>query len=146
MPQAFFERLSLEDRGAGRIDIWIASLTLLPHYGLFGAGWNNFIVAYSNIAGNAPRFHGFTEGSHNIYVGMLIEVGAVGLTFLLLAFRSQLREARAWRVAVYEAACWGMVCMGFSLDVVWRKSFWMCWILLAMAVAAERGKNHEESA
>jgi len=134
MPQSFFIRLALNDRGAGRFDIWTASMDLVPRYGLLGAGWNNFIVAYTEIAGHASTFRGYTKGSHNIYVGMLIEVGIIGLTFLLLAFRSQLREARTRLVVPYEAACWAMLVMGFTLDVVWRKSFWFTWILLAMAV------------
>jgi len=143
MPQSFFARLALEDRGAGRFDIWAASLGLLPHYGIFGAGWNNFIVVYTNIAGDAPKFHGYTEGSHNIYLGMTIEVGIIGVVFLLSAFRSQLREVRQ-RIAVpYEAACWAMLVMGITLDIIWRKSFWMPWILLAMAVRARDGKETE---
>jgi O-antigen ligase len=134
MPQSFFTRLALNDRGAGRFDIWTASMDLVPRYGLLGAGWNNFIVAYTDIAGHASTFRGYTKGSHNIYVGMLIEVGIIGLTFLVLAFRSQLREARTRLVVPYEAACWAMLIMGFTLDIVWRKSFWFAWILLAMAV------------
>jgi hypothetical protein len=72
---------------------------------------------------------------------MLIEVGIIGLTFLLLAFRSQLREARNRFLVPYQAACWGMVVMGLTLDIVWRKSFWFCWILLAMAV---RVRSYDE--
>jgi O-antigen ligase len=133
MPHQFFTRLAVADRGAGRFDIWTASMAAVPHYGLIGAGWNNFTVAYAEVAGNAPRFYGYTRGSHNIYLGMLIEVGIIGLAFLLLAFRSQLREARHRLLVPYEAACWGMVVMGLTLDIVWRKSFWFAWILLAMA-------------
>ena len=143
MPQSFFSRLGLSDRGAGRIDIWIASIDLVPRYGLFGAGWNNFIVAYSDIAGHAPSFRGYTRGSHSIYVGMLIEVGAIGLTFLLLAFRSQFREAKSRELIAYSAACWAMVVMGLTLDIVWRKSFWFSWILLAMAVRLRASRNPE---
>ncbi|HXY13059.1 MAG TPA: O-antigen ligase family protein [Terriglobales bacterium] len=141
MPQAFFARLGLSDRGAGRVDIWTASMDLVPRYGLFGAGWNNFIVAYSGIAGHAASFRGFTRGSHSIYVGMLIEVGAVGLMFLLLAFRSQLREGKTRELLPYAAACWAMVVMGITLDVVWRKSFWFAWIILAMAARLHESKK-----
>jgi hypothetical protein len=116
MPHTFFVRLALPDRGAGRFDIWLASLGLLPRYG-------------------------FTRGSHSVYLGMLIEVGIIGLTFLLLAFRSQFREARNRFLVPYLAACWGMVVMGLTLDIVWRKSFWFCWILLAMAV---RVRSYDE--
>ncbi len=143
MPHTFFERLSLVDRGAGRVDIWIASLAIVPRYGILGAGWNNFVVAYTTVAGEAPHFYGYTRGSHNIYLGMLIETGIVGLAFLFLAFRSQLREARHRFLVPYEAACWGMLVSGFTLDIVWRKSFWFCWILLAMAVRYQREKPAE---
>jgi len=143
MPQTFFSRLGLSDRGAGRVDIWAASMDLVPRYGLFGAGWNNFIVAYSGIAGHAPSFRGYTRGSHSIYVGMLIEVGGIGLTFLLLAFRSQLREGRSRELVPYAAACWGMIVMGITLDIVWRKSFWFSWIILAMAVRLRADRDEE---
>lgn len=147
MPQSFFTRLTLNDRGAGRFDIWSASMDLVPSYGLFGAGWNNFVVVYTDIAGHASTFRGYTKGSHNIYVGMLVEVGIVGLTFLLLAFRSQLREARSRLLIPYEAACWAMLVMGFTLDIVWRKSFWFAWILLAMAVRmrSQRMRTHDDA-
>jgi O-antigen ligase len=143
MPQAFFTRLGLSDRGAGRIDIWMASMDLVPHYGLFGAGWNNFVVVYSGIAGHAPSFRGFTRGSHSIYVGMLVEVGIVGLMFLLLAVRSQLREARPRELVPYAAACWAMLVMGITLDIAWRKSFWFSWIVLAMAVRLHARRDEE---
>jgi len=145
MPHSFFMRLGLSDRGAGRLDIWIASMYLLPHYGWFGAGWNNFIVAYTGIAGHAPSFRGYTRGSHSIYVGMLVEVGIVGLTFLLLAFGSQLRKAGLRKLIPYEAAGWAMIVMGFTLDIVWRKSFWFAWILLAMAVRLENENQAQEA-
>jgi O-antigen ligase len=150
MPHSFFTRLGLSDRGAGRLDIWMASMNLLPRYGLLGAGWNNFIVAYAQIAGHAPSFRGYTRASHNIYIGMLVEVGIIGLIFLLLAFRSQLREAGAreagTRVLIpYEAACWAMLAMGLTLDIVWRKGFWFTWILLAMAVRLRSESMIEET-
>jgi len=143
MPHTFFIRLGLSDRGAGRLDIWTASMDLVPRYGLFGAGWNNFVVAYSGIAGHAASFRGYTRGSHSIYVGMLIEVGIVGLLFLLLAFRSHLREAKARDLLPYVAAGWAMVVMGVTLDIVWRKSFWFAWIILAMAVRLRNSANEE---
>lgn len=138
LPHSFYERLTLSDRGAGRFDIWTASLGLIPHYGLFGAGWNNFVVIYNQVAGGAPKFHGFSQGAHNIYLGTLLEVGVIGLGILLVAFRAQLRDARSLALLPYAAACWGMLTMGITLDVVWRKSFWLCWILLAMATRIQQ--------
>ena len=145
MPQEFFSRLSLADRGAGRFDIWMASLQLLPRYAWLGAGWDNFPIAYTSVSGSAPHFHGYFKGSHSIYLGMLVEEGIVGLSFLLLAFRSHLREASQKSLIPYEAACWGILAMGFTLDIVWRKYFWVCWALLAMAARALPSAYDENS-
>lgn len=145
MPQSFFQRLSLVDRGAGRIDIWIASLKLLPHHGFVGAGLGNFEVAYVSVSGSAPVFHGLTRAAHNIYLGMTVELGIIGLAFLLFAFRDQLRVASRYPLLPFEAACWGMLAAGLTLDVVFRKFFWLCWILLAIAARLSRHARAETS-
>lgn len=146
MPQSFFQRLSFADRGAGRMDIWIAGLELLPHYGFVGAGLGNFAIAYSSVAGSAPVFHGLTRAPHSIYLGMTVELGIIGLAFLLFALRDQLREASRRPVLAYEAAAWGVLAAGFTLDVVFRKFFWLCWILLAAASRVSRNVISEDPA
>jgi putative inorganic carbon (HCO3(-)) transporter len=133
MPNSFFERVTLFDRGGPRLDIWTASLGLLPEHGLLGAGLGNFSIAYYSVAGNASVFHGLIRDAHNIYLGIAVEVGIVGLTFLFLAFREQLRHAGHYSVLPYQAACWGMLAAGLTLDVMFRKFFWLCWILLAIS-------------
>lgn len=145
MPHEFFVRLALADRGAGRLDIWIASLSLLPRYWLMGAGWNNYLVAYADVAGNAPKFHGYTEGAHNMYLGTFVELGFLGLTFLFLAFRAQLRRAYSRSLVPFEAACWGMLAMGLTLDIAFRKYFWFSWIMLALAERAQSSRFEESS-
>src|SRR5581483_7656422 len=137
MPHSFYERLSAADRGAGRLDIWIAGFQLVGRHGLVGAGLGNFATAYNSVAGSAPNFQGYNRVSHSIYLGTTVELGIVGLILLVLAFRAQLRDTSRHSLVPYHAACWGMMVMGLTLDVVWEKNSWWCWILTAMAVHAQ---------
>ncbi len=147
LPNLFFTRLqdAVSSRGAGRFDIWIAALQAVWRHGLWGAGLENFPTAYTDVAGAAPTFGGFGRSSHNMYLGMIVELGIGGFLCLAYAMRSQLHDAsRArenmprtsqCRLIAYQAACYAMLVSGLSLDIVWRKSFWLCWILLAMATS-----------
>jgi O-antigen ligase len=145
MPSSFFDRLSLTDRGGPRMDIWTASLGLLPHHGLLGAGLGNFSVAYYSVAGSATGFHGLNRASHNIYLGTTVELGIIGLAFLFFAFREQLRNACNYTLLPYQAACWGMLAAGLTLDVVFRKFFWLCWILLAISTSLSKNNGSDTS-
>ena len=146
VPRAFFERFwsASASGGAGRVPIWIAGLEALKHFWVQGAGVNNFPQAYSAYAGFAPTFRGFGAASHNIYLGTWVELGIVGLTFFLLAIRSQLRAVRPAHddfdplLVGSEAAAWAILVAGFFIDIVWRKYFWFSWILLAVATQLPR--------
>ncbi len=150
MPSLFFSRFqeSEASRGAGRLDIWEAGARVLTHYGVIGAGLDQFPVAYQQYAGTARVFRGYNRAAHNIYLCMWVETGLVGMYFLFRAFGSHFRAARRLhapirkllpsRLASYEAACWGMLTAGFFLDIMWRKGFWLSWTLLAMAVQVRR--------
>ena len=141
VPETFFHRFgqAAATGGAGRIPIWIAGLEMLKHYWLLGAGINNFSVAYSSYAGFAPVFKGYGRAAHNIYLGTWVELGMVGIALLLLAVRSQFRDVARARVEFdpifvgSEAACWAILVAGFFLDVLWRKYFWLSWILLTIS-------------
>ena len=92
-PSLFFQRLfsAVDSGGAGRTDIWKAGFVAFQHYPIFGAGLGNFPAAFDRFAGEAPRFEGYGRGSHNIYLGVSVELGIIGLLLLLLALRQQLR-------------------------------------------------------
>lgn len=146
VPESFFHRFgqAAATGGAGRISIWIASLEMLKHYWVLGAGINNFSVAYSSYAGFAPVFKGYGRAAHNIYLGTWVELGVVGIALLLLAVRSQFREVQRAHLefdpisVASEAACWAVLVAGFFLDVLWRKYFWLSWILLTISTQIGR--------
>src|SRR5262249_5151238 len=136
LPQLFFARLAsgLGSHGEGRFDIWWVGLRLLGDWGILGAGLANFPVVYNKYAGYAPVFQGFGRAPHNIYLGIAVELGVVGLLLLIGAVWSEMRAARPFigsRCTAYspletacEAACWGMLVMGLSIDILWLKAFW----------------------
>jgi O-antigen ligase len=137
MPDLFFERLQLmlEGSGAGREDIWANGLKAMEHSGVMGAVFGVGLDSFASTAfGRAP---------HNIYLGMLVEVGVVGLVLLFGAMVSQLRSVGLKRrgsftwssiyLAAIESACFGVLVVGFFGDIVWRKHFWFLWALLPIA-------------
>jgi O-antigen ligase len=150
MPDQFFRRIGMpyETASAGRLDIWWVGIQTLREYGIVGAGLNNFTFAYDEYA---HGFLGYSRGSHNIYLGMWVELGIVGLVFMMSAIISQLRSVRLWRrrsrekndpiVLAVECACYGVLASGLFLDIVWRKAFWLPWILLAIGVRAFNASN-----
>lgn len=142
MPDQFVRRFAMpfEAASAGRIDIWRIGLQALREYWIVGAGLSNFGFAYDEYA---HGFLGYSRGAHNIYLGMWVELGIVGLFFMIAAIISQLDSVRRWRrkpggkrsaygLAV-ACACFGMLASGFFLDIVWRKAFWFPWILLSLS-------------
>jgi hypothetical protein len=64
------------------------------------------------------------------------------MLFLFAAVRSHLRSfpqpirnnLTSARLVAFEAACWGMMVAGFTLDILWRKSFWFVWALSVVAM------------
>jgi O-antigen ligase len=155
MPAMFFTRWddSRTWSGAGRVGIWMAAAHMLQHYGVAGAGLDNFTVAYNQYAGATSAFEGYGRNAHNIYLTTWGELGIVGLGLLLMAGRTQLRAAaRAAKRSMVsrmvasvpcEAACWAMLASGFFLDILWRKVFWFSWGLLAVVLRMQQSNASE---
>jgi hypothetical protein len=148
MPRLFFERMqeATTSRVSGRQDIWLVGIHSLQSYGAFGAGTDNFSRAYEKYAGTALFFAGDQRDAHNIYLCTAVEFGIVGLLFLFNAVRSHMQAfpgtprngPTSSRLVAFEAACWGMLVAGFSLDLLWRKAFWFVWALSLIAIQIER--------
>jgi O-antigen ligase len=140
VPASFFSRFEKAGAsgGAGRIPIWTVGVEALKHFWVQGAGVDCFPAAYTLYAGSGPEFTGFDRASHNIYLMTAVELGIVGLILLLLAIRAQFRVVRHApgrfdpMLVASEAACWALLVSGFFLDTIWRKYFWLSWILLTL--------------
>jgi O-antigen ligase len=145
MPSIFFVRFqqATENGGAGRLDIWRVGLAAFRHYGAFGAGLRNFPFAYTKYAGEATHYKGTYRDPHNIYLGIAVETGVIGLLFFGGAVWAQLRTVSRlknrlginnWVVAT-EAAAYGLLAFGFFGTILWDKSFWFAWMLLTAAIS-----------
>jgi O-antigen ligase len=148
MPQVFFERMqgAASSRISGRQDIWQIGIHSLKSYGAFGAGLENFQHAFQRYAGTSRFFAGDQRTSHNIYLCVSVELGILGVLFMFLAVRSHLRAfprptkniLTSAQLVAFEAACWGMLISGFSVDILWRKAFWFVWALSVGAIHLQR--------
>jgi O-antigen ligase len=137
LPQEFFNRLDPDmdanALSAGRMNIWRVGLDAFYQNGITGVGLSNFHTIH--LEGRAP---------HNIYLGLLVEVGIVGVVIMMAAILSHLGAAKIWQrksptgahgqILAILAACLGMLAAGFFLDIIWRKAFWLPFMLLAMSV------------
>jgi O-antigen ligase len=145
MPSLFFTRLTeaAATGGAGRLDIWLVGWQLVKHYGLVGAGLNNFPAVYSLYAGYAPQFRGFARDPHNVYLRVIVEFGIIGVALFLKAvvvdlWRKPTSRApgstpgNLWLVGC-EAAAWSILTFAVFGNLLWEKSFWLIWIMLAFA-------------
>jgi O-antigen ligase len=148
MPQLFFERMqeASTSRMSGRQDIWQIGIHSLKSYGAFGAGLENFPYAFEKYVGTSRFYVGHQRSSHNIYLTASVEFGILGMLFLFGAVRSHLRAFPrptkdiliSAKLVSFEAACWGMLIAGFSVDILWRKSFWFAWALSVGAIQVQR--------
>ncbi len=146
LPETFFERLSesYETGGAGRLDIWNAGFEALKHYWFIGAGLDNFPQAYYDFG---PTFELNKYGPHNIYLGTAVELGIVGSFCLIMTVYKHYALIRRSYEYDYDstslrAALFGLLVGGFFLDVIWRKSFWLIWILIMMLNSVKKENSY----
>lgn len=151
LPSRFYGRLGNAQAtgGAGRLYIWEVGLEAFKHYGLIGAGEQNFPRAYSQYLGAGSRVYSYGNAdSHNSYLAVSVELGIVGLGLMCLALRSSLKAARIASnqrqiisTVAFEAACWAMLVSTFFVSMLWRKAFWLPWILLALASRVKKDEQ-----
>ena len=155
-PSFFFQRMqqALTDRGDGREDIFFVGVQIVKHYPILGVGLDNFKAGYAKFAGFAPIFRGFDRDPHNIYLQVWAELGIIGLALFLTAIIWQLRELHLanrgrrgppnFILVAIEAACWALLVHGFAANLLWRKQFWLVWILAALATQLRRSPETAE--
>jgi O-antigen ligase len=158
MPKVFFHRLgNMESSGgSGRIYIWKAGFEAFKHSPVMGAGLNNFPAVYDRYAGYAaPIFNGFGRDPHNIYLGMAVDGGLIGLALFLMVVDSQRRTiAQCRKIAgasrnlliACEGALWGTLAFAMTGNILWNKVFWLLWILLALTIRVVQNDGEEHSA
>lgn len=156
LPHTFVERLgsivTLSDRAAGRVDIWLVAVQIIRSHPVFGVGLGGFAKAFDRHVSETPGMSleiGRGRASHNILLNVQSELGIVGLVlFVILAgmtLRSGLAAVVNWRrvgsaqTASLALAIWlsavGILVTGLFLDVQYWKLFWL---LLALPEVMRR--------
>lgn len=150
-PELFFDRIltAYQSGGAGRVDIWQVGLEAFKHYWLFGAGLDSFAAVYGQFSyGLTDYYLAGPKVAHNIFLQVGVEFGVVGLAIMLAAFVKHYRYIRDIAVNLNDESVWLGACLigtfaqGMFLGILWNKSFWLLWILIALYgnFAATRGQ------
>lgn len=145
---AVVSRFRADDRGAGRFDIWLVGWTAMKHYAVVGAGLGNFSVVYNDYAGAGHQLYMKQENnSHNIYLEVAVEEGTIGLLLFLMTVKTQFKVLSNYRkrlsgspvmLVACEAGFCGILVAGFFGDILWDKTFWITWVLLAFAITLQK--------
>lgn len=158
LPDLFFQRVgsSVASRAEHRFDVWRVGFEALKRYFVFGAGLSNFPVAYTQFAGYAPVFQGLNRSPHNVFLGVWVEMGILGISTLLAAIVAQVRdlkrlvkrcEKRFFAEAVaFEAGYVAVLVHALVLALMWRKSFWVAAMMASAFVALRRDISDEQPA
>jgi O-antigen ligase len=123
---------ALSTGGAGRTDIWTIGLRIFDSAPWTGVGLANFQIANTpelarEVTISARSGTAVTSlVAHNIVIGTLAELGAVG-TVLLGVFLIPLALRRGWgpEAAVVQAALASLVIVALFIDLTGRKEFWL---------------------
>lgn len=140
VPEIFFNRWSVavESGGDSRIDIWLVGLKSLTKYWVFGVGNNNFSNAYNEFIHYAKNPIKYDFGSHNLFLGLFVELGIFGFSFFIFAIVKhyqriclKIKEFDTNHIML-KASFWGILTECFFSDPRYDKSFWLLWMLIMM--------------
>jgi O-antigen ligase len=133
---------ALSSGGAGRTDIWHVGWEAFKQNWLFGAGFNNFHLAYDRAMMSVfqPQYIGWDRASHNIIVGNGVELGIIGLAILLIGWWTQFRALRGiasddprYRLRLLlEASVLGLFVSGLFADVMLTKYLWVAFMIMSL--------------
>ena len=138
----------LEDSyGSSRVLIWRKLLALVPAHPLFGGGPGTLALRLDlhfsrTVAETGKTISTFVDNSHNVYLGILVNTGALSLAAYLAAMTATLRDtARSRAVLAAPLACallcyWVQDFFGLGLFLV-APLMWIFWGLAAAKSAAE---------
>jgi O-antigen ligase len=162
--QRMSEGLTLVDRGAGRLDIWMVGWVVIASHPLTGVGLGGFPIVYGDYLSAASGIsHRHVQGvlqtwrkaPHSSYLGTTAELGVVGLTLFVVTLATHVRSVfKAWRglealrhpaaglLLATLAALIAFAVFSLSFDTVHRKPFW---VVLALSTLGSVRRAHVTS-
>jgi len=141
IPDFFIERweTSIETGGSGRTSIWYAGLMVVKKYWLLGAGLNNFPLAFNEFADYATATIYRFRDPHNTYMGILGELGIIGFILAIFGVWRHYKIIKRRCPKIYQntqimlkAAFWAVLVSSFFGSYLWKKSFWLLWMMIVM--------------
>ena len=138
LPEVFLERISkttmISQLGEGeRLSIWRVGLDIFKDSWFLGVGIDGFPTAYPLYAAS---FKGLAP--HSNYVGVLVELGIIGIVlFVAVMYKHFALLKKRFIYHDHLSVMLLAVTVGLSiesgfLDTLWRKSFWLIWMLITM--------------
>jgi len=135
---------------SGRTFIWETGLHSLKEHWIFGNGIGSFGTTYDKnfLDVYQATFQGWSRPSHNLFVGVITELGVVGLVFVVAAWYTSIRQLKIidktneWfglRLA-FEGAIFALLFLALSIDPMYIKYIWLAhsMALMLMNQAAPR--------
>jgi O-antigen ligase len=137
------EYILFEDRASGRLDIWKVGLNAFLMNPILGYGLENYPIIFDEIYPNilTIRKLKYGRGSHNIFLQLGVELGLIGvfifLVFLLYHIKNLVNIVKATsndylnnNISLFLfLSIIGLLIGGLSLDVLYRKYFWIFYSL-----------------
>ncbi len=125
--------------GAGRVGIWRVGFKAFEHHWLIGAGFGSFTAAYNDWYLEVSQHYsgGWSRASHDVLLHYGVELGVVGLTFLLFFIRGQFTMLRVVdrsnplydvRTAI-EGGLLALIVASFFIDLFNYKYAWIAFYL-----------------
>lgn len=145
IPEFMHERIrdSVDSHASGRTDIWIVGLHSLKKYWLFGAGLDNFPLAYTEFIHSHNSDLGLNRAPHSLYVGFFVELGIIGILLMFTALIKHYKLISASNVEksdqiMLKATFWAVMINCLTGDMIWSKMFWFLFMMIIMHKHAMR--------
>lgn len=133
--------------GAGRTAIWQVGIAAFFQHPIFGAGFSNFELAFDRafLSVSQSYYTRWHRAPHDILIQIGVELGIVGIAFLLTAWWKQYRAMRiiaegsplyTLRLAL-EASVIGLFFSSLFLDALEMKYLWLAFMMVMLARNAE---------
>ena len=125
-----------EERGAGRLDIWMVGLKIIKENLALGVGLDNFPYAYTKYFAQTPGISpeiGLNKNPHNIFLATLTELGIPGFILFLSLFvclwrcagnSENMTDSALGKLLIVFLAIAGLTCADQH-----RKFFWLVMVI-----------------
>lgn len=136
------QRIVETDNSSGRTEIWASGLIACRTHCLLGAGFGGFESVYDDAQAfsGTLRDVGLNRPAHNVYLGIVVETGILGLALLAVALALEWRTLSSAKLRyltpALRAALLGLLVASVFLSAIWYKYFWLVFVAIRAAEGA----------